>query len=1004
MQNTIMILQQEVEQLRNEQTQLLQEQNLQLENQVTETEERFRAIFNQTFQFIGLLNPDGILLETNQTALEFGGLKREDVINRPFWETHWWQISLETQQQLQAAITQAAQGEFIRYEVDIQGIHGKIITIDFSLRPVVDEAGSVKWLIPEGRNINDLKRTQEELKQSQKHYANLAEAAPVGIFQTDADGNCCYVNEQWCQIAGLSAEEAMGMGWVTGLHPDDRQRVAAEWYRAAQTNDLFRSEYRFQSLSSGQVTWVLGQSVSETDLNGQVNGYIGTIVNITERKQAELELAQNKANLEISVDQRTAELEVSRQRHADMYQKTPVMFHSIDWQGRIRHVSDYWLEKLGYTQDEVIGHKSTEFLTPESCHYAETVVLPEYFKTGVCSDIPYQIVTKGGQVIDVLLSANSHQDTSGQRMSLAVMVDVTASNQKLYREKELAQVTLQSIADAVITTDAQGYIEFINPVAEELTGWKAAEAQGVPLTQAFRIINEITRTSAENPVEKVLRDGQIAGLANHTALISKSGIEYSIEDSAAPIRNRAGDIIGAVMVFHDVTHARQLQRDLSWQASHDSLTELVNRQRFEQELDVALQSLIHDDQTHVLCFLDLDQFKIVNDTCGHTAGDELLRQVSQLLKKQIRAIDLLARLGGDEFGILLKQCSLEAAQAITQKVLSAVQDFRFVWQDKVFSIGVSIGLVSLDMESILTEVLSAADSACYAAKNKGRNRIQIYESHDLELINQRGERHWSLQIKHALEENRFCLYRQVIASTTHPPETAYEVLLRMVDSQGNLITPEMFIPAAERYNLMPAIDRWVIKTFLDYVEQTLTGYEDETISDIHANKLHFINLSGNSIGDPLFLEFIKEEFKQHDFSLQNIGFEITETTAISNLQQATHFIHELKQLGCQFSLDDFGSGMSSFGYLKNLPVDYLKIDGHFIKDIIADSATYAIVESINHVGHVMGLKTIAEYVENYPLRECLDNMGVDYVQGFGISRPAPIISVSKSSLYESECP
>ena len=837
--------------------------------------------------------------------------------------------------------------------------------------------------------FSDLKRTQEALQQSQKHYANLAEAAPVGIFQTDKQGNCCYVNEQWCQIAGISFEDAMGTGWVAGLHPEDRQWVTDEWSRSAQANEMFRLEYRFQSPSSGQVTWVLGQAVAETDSNGQINGYIGTIINITERKQAELQLNLYKLNLESLVEQRTTELESSRQRHAYMYQKTPVMLHSIDWQGRIRHVSDYWLEKLGYTREEVIGLKSTEFLTPESRHYAETVGLPEYFKQGFCFDIPYQIVTKNGHIIDVLLSATSHQDHSGQKTSLAVMVDVTASNRELYREKELAQVTLQSIADAVITTDAQGNVEFINPIAEELTGWQASEAKGLPLTRVFHIINEITRNPAENPVDKVLRDGQIAGLANHTALISRDGIEYSIEDSAAPIRNRAGAIIGAVMVFHDVTQSRKLQRELSWQASHDSLTGLANRQKFEQELNVALQSLTQENQTHVLCYLDLDQFKVVNDTCGHIAGDELLCQVSQVLKKQIRAVDIVARLGGDEFGILLKQCSLEVAQIIAEKVLSAVQDFRFIWQDQVFSVGVSIGLASLERESISTEVLSAADSACYAAKNKGRNRIQFYEPNDLELLSQRGERQWSLQIKQALAGNRFCLYRQAIASMANSHETSYEVLLRMIDDQGNLVLPARFIPAAERYNLMPAIDLWVIKTFFSYQEQTLT--EDSSTADIDSSTLHFINLSGNSIGDPLFLEFIKQTFQQYRLLPHNIGFEITETAAISNLQQATNFIGELKQIGCQFSLDDFGSGMSSFAYLKNLPVDYLKIDGYFVKDILTDPATSAIVEAINHVGHVMGLKTIAEYVENQSLRERLGDIGVDYVQGFGIALPTPIL-------------
>ncbi|MEO0827379.1 MAG: EAL domain-containing protein [Cyanobacteria bacterium J06642_9] len=705
---------------------------------------------------------------------------------------------------------------------------------------------------------------ENQVEVSEQRYANLAEAAPVGIFQTDAEGNCLYVNDRWCRIAGITLDAAMGTGWVQSIYQEDRENVVTTWHRAVQARQPFRLEYRFQT-PTGNVTWVFGQAVAETRSDGRVSGYIGTITDITERKQAELELAQLNQELEARVMQRTAELEAS---------------------------------------------------------------------------------------------------------------------------KELAQVTLHSIADAVITTNAFGQVEYFNPIAEQLTGWHANAARGRSLSEVFQIVNEVTREPVESPVERVLREGQVTGLANHTILVSRQGIEYSIEDSAAPICNRMGQMIGAVMVFHDVTHSRQLARQLSWQASHDALTGLANRRQFEQVLTEILQVAQQGNQQHVLCYMDLDQFKVVNDTCGHVAGDELLRQISQLLSCQIRTTDTLARLGGDEFGLLLNHCSLEHAETITEKLREAIQKFRFLWQDKTFRVGVSIGLVVLDANSrVLTEVLSAADAACYAAKGRGRNRIHVYQADDSELARHRDEREWTVRIREALEDNRFCLHRQAIVDTSEPNSAQtvhYEILLRMIDEDGELISPGVFIPAAERYRLMTEIDRWVVQTFLAYVEQT------RPIRAANAKPfpeaLHFINLSGASIGDAQFLDFLKVQLAQHSILPRTIGFEITETTAIANLEQATHFIHELKQLGCPFALDDFGSGMSSFGYLKSLPVDYLKIDGHFIKDI-ADPATYAIVQSINHVGHVMGLKTIAESVENRVLQKQLAQIGVDYVQGYGIGFP-----------------
>ena len=602
-------------------------------------------------------------------------------------------------------------------------------------------------------------------------------------------------------------------------------------------------------------------------------------------------------------------------------------------------------------------------------------------------------IAKPFQVEELLARVETHLtiqrlQKSLQEQNLRLLKEIEEHQRletALFAEKELAQVTLQSIGDAVITTDAQGNIRYFNPVAERITGWKAEEAEGMPLSTVFLIVNEVTREPADNPINKALLEAQIVGLANHTILIARDGTEYGIEDSAAPIRDRQGEIIGAVIVFHDVTESRYLTRQLSWEASHDALTGLINRRRFEQHLVEAIASVQKSNQQHALCYLDLDQFKVVNDTAGHVAGDELLRQITALLQKGVRANDMLARLGGDEFGLLLTQCPLSQAAKIAESLKDLVHQFRFIWNSKTFIIGVSIGVVAIDQTGQdLMEVLGSADAACYAAKAKGRNCVHIYRLDDGELIKQRGERQLVSQISRALETNHFCLYYQKIVSITSKPLVEhYEILLRMLDENGELVSPNDFIPAAERYGLITDIDCWVIETFF-------SNYKKLSGQQVLSEGLYTINLSGASICNNRFMSFLIEQFPRYKVPPQTICFEITETAAITNFDQARHFISALKKIGCRFALDDFGSGLSSFAYLMNLPVDYLKIDGVFVKNISHNLISQAIVEGFNRIAHALNIETVAEFVEDETILEKLREIGVDYAQGYGIARPVPI--------------
>lgn len=556
---------------------------------------------------------------------------------------------------------------------------------------------------------------------------------------------------------------------------------------------------------------------------------------------------------------------------------------------------------------------------------------------------------------------------------------------ELFSEKERAQVTLDSIGDAVITTNAKGHVEHLNPVAEYLTGWSNAEAHNELITHVLDISPQDPDATHGLPGLITYLDGRGGGTA-HNQLVRRDGRIFAIEVTSSPIRDSRGSVVGSVLVFHDETEQRNLAQQLTWQASHDALTGLPNRRAFEDRAQALLERARTQGRRHVLCYLDLDQFKIVNDTCGHSAGDELLCQISALLRPRIRNSDTLARLGGDEFGILLENCDVPKAQQIAEDLLHTLEAFRFARDHKTFSISASIGIVAIDahVES-LSSILSAADTACYAAKDKGRNQALVYEAEDAELSQRQGEMQWVTRIHQALEENRFRLYHQVIVPIRPQAEAMehYEILLRLQDEEGNLVPPMAFIPAAERYNLMPLIDRWVIRAALQALQQ-------------HPGRAALgrlvcaINLSGQTLCDSSFQTFIEEQFTQTGVPPGCICFEITETAAIANLSRAMSLIHQLKGMGCRFALDDFGSGLSSFGYLQNLPIDYLKIDGSFIKDIETDRTDAAMVEAINQIGHVMGIKTIAEFVENAAIFEKLREIGVDYAQGYGVGKPIPL--------------
>ena len=641
---------------------------------------------------------------------------------------------------------------------------------------------------------------------------------------------------------------------------------------------------------------------------------------------------------------------------------------------------------LGRDPAELVGRPFAELVTPE---YADLV--KENIRrhlTGESVADRYEVDVPGEEGAIRLEISSGLIDYAGGRALLMTGAEIipSQSGQSPGERKDAARAqqlsVLDLLAEAVIVTDAAGAVTYLNASAERLSATPAPQALGRGIEQIVNLVDEADRRPLLEPVRQTLASGASVSLGRRAFPVSRTdGTERSIELSVSPVRDAAGGLAGALVLLYDVSELRGIARQMSYQATHDALTGLVNRHEFERRLQEAAETGHRGDGQHVLCCLDLDRFKVVNDTSGHLAGDSVLREVAKVLRDAVRDSDTVARVGGDEFGMLLVGCPLEKARQIADDVCHAVGDHRFVWRDKIFNLGVSVGLVEISRESgTIEELLAAADSACYVAKKQGSGGVAVYSARDEALARHSGEIQWLQRLQSSLRDNRFQLYQQpIVPAYGDDGGPAMEVFVRLDDGEKEGISPAEFVRAAERYRLMSLVDRWVVQTTLAALGRG--------VLQVSAERCVAINISSQTLGDESFMEFVVECLDSTGVQPGQVCFELSESAVMDNLEHARRFVGVLHGMGCRFALDDFGSGVGSFSSLRSLPMDYLKIDGSFIRNLARDSVNQAMVTAMIKLARTLNFKVIAEQVEDSAALEVARRMGVDYMQGYAIARP-----------------
>lgn len=878
-----------------------------------------------------LLNLESEIIRTNDAFLKYVHQVREDVIGKKI--TEFFHDDGMPDNCPVCTARKDLKDLVINHNIDDPESH-KQIPMQVSVRVVRDERDTPVGIIQEMVNLSKTREAEAKIRESEERFRGLVESTSDWIWETDSNGKFAYSSTQILDILGFKVHEVIGKKSFDFMHDDEVSRIINEHGKVLNEQLAFSTVEITMIHKNGRQVVLECSGVPFFNNHKEFLGYRGICHDVTNRKRSE-------------------------EKFKGLLNATPDSLVIADMTGNIIFTNHMCDDLFGYEAGELIG-KKIESLIPSGKRGKHKSVRINYSMNPSSrnmseSDNLYA-EAKDGRIFPVDVSLSPINSAQGQLVTAAIR-DISKRKEEERELRRLASFPEYSPLP-IFEVGRSGQSTYVNPAAKKLfTGIDNKNSQHPVLKNIDSVFEQVS-TSNEPILEAVEVEGS------------------TYEQKVVYIRET-----DQVRVYSwDVTRMRKLAENVSHQAKHDALTGLLNRREFERRLTSTIVDAHVNLKESVLCYMDLDRFKVVNDTCGHVAGDVLLKDLSNLLKSKLRDSDSFARLGGDEFGLLLTNCSLEVGKKIAKTLKKAVNEFRFMWEEKAFNVGISIGLVTIsEYSGTINEILKAADTACYVAKDKGRNRIFVYKSDDEEISRYTAEVNWSNRINEALVRDKFVLFAQELRSRNNSKKGHFELLVRMIGDSGEIIPPMAFIPAAERYNKMVYIDKWVIKKAAEEISAGSFGSSDIGI-----------NISGQSLSDPEFLDYVKKISEQHEINPYRVWFEITETAMVSNFSCAEIFIKELKKIGFRFALDDFGSGLSSFSYLKNLDVDCIKIDGSIVRDVANNPVSREMIESIKRIAGVMNIETVAEFVENKEIYSILKNSGVDYYQGYYIDRPGPI--------------
>jgi len=934
------------------------------------SEARFRALSESS--------PLGVFATDENGACTYANARWQRILGQHPQRTrgqHWTRVchpeersTISLRWQQAAAAGREFDREFRILRADGTARHVRVLT-----RPVLAEGTEPTTHVGSVDDITERKTRELALRRSESLLSETGILADVGGWELDLVSGVLSWSDQTCRIHGLEPGYRPQLDEAVNFYaPDARPRIREAVERAIVGGHSWDLELPFVRADRQRI-WVRTIGRAEIE-NGEPIRLLGAFQDITSRVLQRRAL--NSAHERLVMATESGRIGVWEWN---------ITHDKLDWTPRM-----YELFGLTAGPDPLTVERWFHSVHSEDRERLERAVREAAAEQGEL-DAEFRIVHDDGRTCHLCVAGRTMRGANdGRWRMLGASWDVTplrSLSDALTEQHALLHMTLQSIGDAVITTDAAGRVAWLNPVAERLTGWTSAQAKERPLAQVFRIAHENARQGAIDPSTLGLRQGSKLLPGNRTMLTSRSGDVCAIEDSAAPIKDATGKNLGTVLVFHDASEQRRLSDEMTYRATHDSLTGLVNRAELEICLQGALSRSHAQEREHALLYIDLDRFKLVNDACGHAAGDRLLKRVASLMGSVIRTHDTLARTGGDEFAAILEDCPHEQARQVAQGICDRLDDFRFVHDGQRFRIGASVGLVTIDRRwSSIEAVMQAADVSCYAAKEAGRNRVHAWRDTDGNLRERDRETRWVTCLEQALDENRFVLFAQRIDTVSAQADGVHaEVLVRLRDDQGRLVGPGVFLPAAERFHLATRIDGWVLGRVIEQLER---------LPDLRPVKTLCVNISGQSIGDRAFhREAIDTLTRAGSDICTRLCLEITETAAITNMADAVAFAERVRDLGADIALDDFGAGASSFGYLRTLPVDVLKIDGRYIQNMIHDPLDEVAVRCFVDVARLTGVRTVAEYVDRTEVLERVRAIGIDQVQGFLIHEPEPIENV-----------